>query len=105
MAGQAFPSYIHSVWTQIFSPPSSLLLAHVSRDGRDLAIMSATSDIFLIRDFERVCRGETSLEASGPNLHLPGQTECYYLAFEHGHVCVATVRTSDFALARTHVLS
>jgi hypothetical protein len=66
--------------------------------------MSATSDVFLIRDFERICRGEISLEASGPVLHLPGQTECYYLAFEHGHVSVATVRTSNSALARPHVL-
>jgi len=70
--------------------PPIFVAAHVSRDGRDLAIMSATSDVFLIRDFERICRGEISLEASGPVLHLPGQTECYYLAFEHGHVSVAT---------------
>ncbi len=68
------------------------LLAHVSRDGRDLVIMTTRSHVILIRDFERICRGETSVETSGPILHLSRQAECFYLAFEHGHVCVATVR-------------
>ena len=67
--------------------------------------MSTRSDVFIVRDFERICRGETSLETSGPVLHLPGQGECFYLAFEHGRVCVATVRISNTALARTHDLS
>jgi hypothetical protein len=62
--------------------------------------MSSRSDVFLVRDFERICRGETSLETSGPVLHLPEQIECVYLAFEHGRVCVATVRISNSALAR-----
>src|SRR5258708_10399102 len=71
------------------------LLAHVSRDGRDLAIMTTRSHVFLIRDFERVCRGEASLETSGLELHLSdGIEECFYLAFEHGRVCVVTVRIS-----------
>src|SRR5258708_10456986 len=70
------------------------LLAHVSRDGRDLAIMTTRSHVFLIRDFERVCRGEASLETSGLELHLSDQADCFYLAFEHGRVCVVTVRIS-----------
>jgi hypothetical protein len=84
------------------------LLAHVSRDGRDLVVLTTRSHVFLIRDFERICRGETSLETSGPVLHLSRQAECFYLAFEHGRVCVATVRVSSIIffpwLARIHVL-
>ena len=105
--GLAGITLIHSfsLNSNILPRPTLLLLAHVSRDGRDLVIMSARSDVFIVRDFERICRGETSLETSGPVLHLPGQAKCFYLAFEHGRVCVATVRISNSALARTHVLS
>jgi hypothetical protein len=91
------------------SPPSSpLLLAHVSRDGRDLVIMTTRNQVFLVRDFERIWRGETSVETSGQVLHLSGQAKCFYLAFENGHVCVATVRIFNSTLARvarTHSLS
>jgi len=70
--------------------PPIFIAAHVSRDGRDLVIMTTRSHVFLVRDFERICRGETSIETSGSALHLSGQAECFYLAFEHGHICVAT---------------
>lgn len=72
----------------------------MSRDGRDLVIMTTRSHVFLIRDFERICRGETSLETSGTVLHLSSQADCSYLAFEHGRVCVATVRISNSLLSR-----
>jgi len=70
----------------------NFLAAHVSRDGRDLVILTARSRVLLIRDFERVCRGEITLLAAGQVLRLlPGDVLCFYLAFEHGRVCVATL--------------
>ena len=69
-------------------------IAHVSRDGRDLAILSSRDRLLLIRDFERVCRGEVSLADAGQVLRLFPGDRCCYLAFEHGRVCVATVRCS-----------
>jgi hypothetical protein len=69
-------------------PPS---IAHVSRDGRDLAIMASEHRVLLIRDFQRLCRGETSIGEAGQVLHLLPGEECLYLAFEHGRVCAATV--------------
>ena len=66
-------------------------IAHVSRDGRDLVVLSETDRVVFIRDFERVCRGETSLEQAGLSLSMQSQDECCYLGFEHGRVCVATV--------------
>lgn len=72
----------------------------MSRDGRDLVIMTTRSHVFLIRDFERICRGEISFETSGTVLHLSEQADCSYLAFEHGRVCVATVRISNPLLSR-----
>lgn len=81
------------------------MLAHVSRDGRDIVIMTSISRVILIRDFERIIRGETSLETSGPVLHLSEQAECFYLAFEHGRVCVATVRTVYLTLLSRELTS
>ena len=53
--------------------------------------MAYRQRVLLIRDFERICRGETSVVAAGQVLRLfPGE-ECCYLAFEHGRICVATV--------------
>jgi hypothetical protein len=103
--GWALPYAFIQLNSNISPPSSLLLLAHVSRDGRDLVIMTTRNQVFLVRDFERICRGETSVETSGQVLHLSGQAKCHYLAFENGHVCVATVRISNSALARTHVLS
>ncbi|KAH9174793.1 hypothetical protein EDB89DRAFT_1950620, partial [Lactarius sanguifluus] len=42
--------------------------AHVSRDGRDLVILSHKRRVVFIRDFERICHGETSLERGGLSL-------------------------------------
>ena len=80
--------------------PSFFLLAHVSRDGRDLVVMTAQNHVILVRDFERVCREETRIEASGVVVHLSDQAECFYLAFEHGRVCVATVRSQSIISSR-----
>jgi hypothetical protein len=85
-----------------FLSPPLFFLAHVSRDGRDLAIMTNGIHVFLIRDFERICRGEASLETSGLDLHLSDRAECFYLAFEHGRVCVATVRISYSGSCRAY---
>ncbi|KAI0287198.1 hypothetical protein BC826DRAFT_1119604 [Russula brevipes] len=67
-------------------------IAHVSRDGRDLVILAARSRVLLVRDFERICRGEISLEDAGQVLRLLPRDICFYLAFEHGRICVATFR-------------
>ena len=76
--------------TQIFST------AHVSRDSRDLVISTTGNRVVFIRDFERICRGETSIEDAGQVLLLlegyDGYDDVYHIAFEHGRVCVATVR-------------
>jgi hypothetical protein len=79
-------------------------LAHVSRDGHDLVILTTRNHVFLIRDFERISRGETSLETAGPVLHLSRQAKCFYLAFEHGRVCVATVRAMHHFFPGLHAL-
>ncbi|KAH9985659.1 hypothetical protein BJV74DRAFT_554300 [Russula compacta] len=68
----------------------SFVAAHVSRDGRDLVILSTESRALLVRDFERICRGEITLEEAGQALRLLPGDICYYLAFEHGRICVAT---------------
>src|SRR5438477_8253783 len=75
--------------TQIF-----FRIAHVSKDGRDLAILASKDRLLLVRDFERVCRGEISLANAGQVLRLLPGDRCFYLAFEHGRACVATVRFS-----------
>ncbi|KAI9510203.1 hypothetical protein F5148DRAFT_623674 [Russula earlei] len=70
---------------------STFLAAHVSRDGRDLVILGYKSRILLVRDFERVCRGEISLEDAGQVVRLAPRKKSYYLAYEHGRICAATV--------------
>ena len=55
--------------------------------------MSHRRRVVFIQDFERICRGETSLERAGLSLSIRAQDECCYLGFEHGRVCVATVRS------------
>jgi hypothetical protein len=35
-------------------------IARVSRDGRDLVVLSHQHHVIFIRDFERICRGETT---------------------------------------------
>ncbi|KAH9042977.1 hypothetical protein EDB84DRAFT_1436286 [Lactarius hengduanensis] len=72
--------------------PDVTIAAHVSRDGRDLVVLSEKRRVMFIRDFERICRGETSLEQAGLVLGIPPEDTCHYLGFEHGRVCVATIR-------------
>ena len=78
------------------------LIAHVSRDGRDLVILTTTYRIVFIRDFERICRGETSLLDVGRVLGLLPGDECFRMAFEHGRVCVATVRVFPYTFHVSH---
>jgi hypothetical protein len=80
--------------TQFFS------IAHVSRDGRDLVILTTSHRLVFIRDFERICRGETSLLDAGQVLGLLPRDHCFYIAFEHGRVCVATVRVFPYTFSR-----
>jgi len=75
-------------------------IAHVSRDGRDLVIMATSYRIVFIRDFERICRGETSLLDAGQVLGLLPSDHCFYIAFEHGRICVATVRVFPYTVSR-----
>ena len=79
--------------TQFFST------AHVSRNGRDLVILTTTYRVVFIWDFERICRGETSLVDAGQVLGLLPGDECFRMAFEHGRVCVATVRVFLYIFA------
>ena len=76
---------------------------NVSGDGRDLVIMSEfSSRVLFIQNFERICRGETSLGLAGLSLNIQPLDVCCYLAFEHGRVCVATVRISQAPLVNAH---
>ncbi|KAH9038547.1 hypothetical protein EDB85DRAFT_2189366 [Lactarius pseudohatsudake] len=79
-------------------------VAHVSKDGRDLVVLSGSrrKGVVFIRDFERICRGEISLEQAGLVLNIPPWYICCYLGFEHGRVCVATVRVSHLP-SRLHM--
>ncbi|KAH9059601.1 hypothetical protein EDB87DRAFT_769636 [Lactarius vividus] len=67
------------------------MAARVSGDGRDLVVLSHTHQVAFIRDFERICRGETSFEHAGLILSLRPQDRCCHLGFEHGRVCMATM--------------
>ncbi|KAH9004529.1 hypothetical protein EDB86DRAFT_2825674 [Lactarius hatsudake] len=71
------------------------IAAHVSRDGRDLVVLSVKRRVMFIRDFERICRGETSLE----------QIRGLYV-FTFGadlSARAAFVRPSENALARSYI--
>jgi hypothetical protein len=54
-------------------------------------ILSKQHHVVFIRDFERICRGETTFERAGLVLGISPEDTCQYLDFEHGRVCVATV--------------
>ncbi|KAH9038564.1 hypothetical protein EDB85DRAFT_2141791 [Lactarius pseudohatsudake] len=73
-------------------PFPKFIAARVSGDGRDLVVLSGKRRVMFIRDFECVCRGETSLEQAGLVLSIQPEDTCHYLDFEHGHVCVATMQ-------------
>lgn len=73
-------------------------IARVSRDGRDLVVLSRQHHVIFIRGFERVCRGETTFEQAGLVLGIQPEAMCYDLGFEEGRVCVATVRISQALL-------
>ncbi|KAH9032739.1 hypothetical protein EDB84DRAFT_1561882 [Lactarius hengduanensis] len=83
-----YPNVVHE-----YRPITWFAAVRVSRDGCDLVVLSKDSrSIMFIRDFERICRGETSLEQAGLDLNIQPKDTCHYLDFEHGHVCVATVQ-------------
>ncbi|KAN0129694.1 hypothetical protein V8E53_012514 [Lactarius tabidus] len=80
-----------SVSPKVDKSRPEFMAAHVSRDGRDLVVLSERRRVVFIRDFERICRGETSLEEAGLSLSIRQDDVCCYLGFEHGRVCVATM--------------
>jgi len=84
--------------TQFFS------IAHVSRDGRDLVISTIDKRVLFIWDFERICHGETSLLDAGQVLLLLRGYDVHDVAFEHGRVCVATVRVLSLFIFTLHRL-
>jgi len=77
--------------TESDHPRPTFMAAHVSRDGRDLVVLTSKIRVLVIRDFERICRGDISLEAAGQVVRLSPRDKCHYLAFEHGRVCIASV--------------
>ena len=83
-------------------PFSSLILtsriAHISRDGRDLVVLSEKRRVLFIRNFERICRGETTFERAGHVLNIQPEDICSCLGFEH-----VRVSQSPFVVARVHV--
>jgi len=71
--------------------------AHVSEDGRDLAMLTGQGSLFLVQDFLRICREEVKLEDIMIRLVISDSTpderqSGVYLAFAHGRVGVALVR-------------
>ncbi|KAF8271814.1 hypothetical protein EI94DRAFT_1827289 [Lactarius quietus] len=68
-----------------------LIAARVSRDGCELVVLSSERRLVFVRDFERVCRGETTLEQAALVLGIPNGL-CLQLVFKHGRVYVATVQ-------------
>lgn len=68
-----------------------MILVHVSEDGRDLVTVRS-GDIIILKDFERVARGEASLADVALFLTLDGPRAINYLAYAHGKIAVATVR-------------
>lgn len=78
-------------------------IARVSSDGRDLVVLSEKHRVIFIRDFERICRGETTFERAAVVLGIRPEDICYDLGFEHGRVCVASVRISQVHLVMDHV--
>lgn len=55
-------------------------------------VLSEKHRVVFIRDFERICHGETTFERAGVVLGISPDDSCRYLDLEHGRVCVATVR-------------
>ena len=71
-------------------------------------ILTTRSRVIFIRDFERISRGEISLGLAGEVLRLSPNDQLFCLAFEHGRVCLATIRvfsTNSTLLARHLSLS
>ena len=57
--------------------------------------MSEKHRVVFIRDFQRICHGETTFERAGVVLGISPEDTCRNLDLEHGRVCVATVRISQ----------
>jgi len=55
-------------------------------------VLSQQQHVIFIRDFERICRGETTFEQAGLVLGIQPEAMCYDLGFEHGRICVATLQ-------------
>jgi hypothetical protein len=66
-------------------------IAYISRDGRDLAILTASNRVLLYRDFKHICLGEIVPVSAGRLLRLSSGDRCLSLVFKHRRLCIATV--------------
>ena len=68
-------------------------------------VLSEKRRVLFIQDYERICRGEVTFERAAFVLNIQPEDKCYYLDFEHGRICVATVRItqSPFVIVRVQV--
>lgn len=75
----------------------SYLTAHVSSCGKFLVLLFATSRIIIVRDLERLFKGEASLPDCSVQVQL-GRASRFskYLTFEHGRIGVVTVSCCPF---------
>ncbi len=77
-------------------------IARVSSCGKFLALLFETSRILIIRDLERLFKGEVSLHDCSVQVQL-GRASRFsrYLAFEHGRIGVAAVGCCSFVASFT----
>ena len=79
-------------------------IVRVSKDGRDLGVISEKHRIVFIRDFERICRGESTFEQAGLVLGIQPKLKCCGFGFfKDGRVCVITVRISQASLVNSRI--
>ena len=67
-------------------------IAHISGDGRDLAILTTSNRVLLYQDFDRIRRGEIGPVSCGRVLRLSSDVRCLSLTFEKRRLCIASVR-------------
>jgi len=80
------------------SPRQEFIAVRVSRDGRDLVVLSKKRRVLFIQDFERICRGDTTIERAALVLNIRPEDTCSCLDFEHGRVCGNPSRALYFHL-------
>ncbi|PCH36636.1 hypothetical protein WOLCODRAFT_108951 [Wolfiporia cocos MD-104 SS10] len=92
------PMRVHTVNSNgPLKPPKLPLLAiHVSRSGRDIAALTVDNRLVILRDFERVAKGQVTYADAALEIRLAPfsisspRAESIYLAFECGRVSAVT---------------